>query len=108
MFYLKKILGFEDEEEEEEDEGLKYKAMSNKRDFIKSQDINAHTDYWYKEDEDPFINVGYLLTIANDGNSGSFVKLDVMGNPVIKHIEYCYIYHQVDINTNKNMIIDRT
>ncbi len=102
MFYLKKILGFEEEAE------IKYKAMSDKRDFIKSQDINAHTDYWYKEDEYPFINVGYLLTISDDGTSGSFVKLDVMGNPVIKHIEYCYIYHQVDINTNKNMIIDRT
>ena len=63
MFYLKKLLGFEDEEEEEE-EGLKYKAFINKREFVKSSDINAHTDYWYKYDEDPFINIGYLLMIG--------------------------------------------
>jgi hypothetical protein len=104
MFYLKKFLGFEEEEEDD----LKYKAISDKRDFIKSHDINAHTDYWYKEEEDPFINVGYLLTISDDAKSGSFVKLDVTGNTIIKHIKYCYIYQQVDINTNKNMIIDRT
>ena len=107
MFYLKKFLGFE-EEEEEEDDNIKYKALINNHEFIKSQDINAHTDYWYKEEEDPFIHVGYLLTISDDGKSGSFVKLDVMGNPVIKHIKYCYIYQQVDINMNKTMIIDRT
>jgi len=107
MFYLKKLLGFEEEEEKEED-NLKYKAMVDTREFIKSHDINAHTDYWYKEEEDPFINIGYLLTISDDGKSGSFIKLDVMGEPIITHIKYCYIYHQVDINTNKNMIIDRT
>ena len=107
MFYLKKLLGFE-EEEEEDKEDIKYKVLVDTREFIKSHDINAYTDYWYKEEEDPFIHVGYLLTISDDEKSGSFIKLDVMGNPVIKHIKYCYIYQQVDININKNMIIDRT